>query len=132
MKKLILLAGPLALAACSEAEAPVEEEAVVEEAVAVDTAPGTYDYTTADGAVTGKIVMNEDGTYVDNEVGKDEDTGTWRTGEGQTCFTSAAEGSEEICFTDSAPGEDGAWVSTAADGTAFTVSAAAAEAEAAE
>lgn len=120
MKKFIAIAACITLAACGGAEAPETEEAAVEAPAMVEGA-GTFDYASADGAATGQIVMNEDGTYVDTEDGKDPLTGTWRASEGQTCFTGSEEGASEVCWTDSEPAEDGSFTSTSPDGAVVNV-----------
>jgi hypothetical protein len=130
MKKLIVTASILVLAACGQPateDAPASEE--MAETAAVEGA-GTFDYAADDGSGGGRIVMNEDGTYADTYEGETT-TGKWTAGDGQTCFTPDAEGSEETCWTDGEPAEDGSFTSTAPDGTTVTVTPVVEEAAAA-
>lgn len=122
MRKLILLAGVAALAACAEAEAPEDteamEEATVAEAPAIE--PGLFEVTSADGEV-GQTRLNADGTYVDIVDGEQIGSGTWVQRDGQMCFDGDAEGEEEACWTDGPMNEDGSWTATGPDGTTVTV-----------
>ncbi|TNE47127.1 MAG: hypothetical protein EP341_09475 [Sphingomonadales bacterium] len=124
MKKLIAAAGILALAACAQPEAtdeaPAEEEAVAE---TVEGA-GTFDYASEEGS--GRIVMNEDGTF-ENTFDGETTTGTWTAADGQTCFTGSEEGAEEVCWTDGEADESGVFTSTSPDGTTVTVTPVAAD-----
>lgn len=120
MKKFIFAASVLALAACSQ---PATEEApAAEEPAATETVEGagTFEYSAGDGTGTGRIVMHEDGTYVDSFEGETT-TGKWRAGDGQTCFIPDEVGAEETCWTDGEPGEDGSFTSTSPDGNTVTV-----------
>lgn len=128
MKKLVTLSICLALAACSEAEAPVEETddtaAMAEETAAPMAAtapePGLYEVTMADGA-TSQTRLNADGTFVDIVDGAESATGTWRWADGQMCFDGDEEGVDEVCYTDGPPAADGSWTVTGPDGTTATV-----------
>ena len=128
MKKLLIVASCVAIAACGEAAAPEVEE-VVEE-VAEAEGSGTFAYAAEDGSFSGQTTMNEDGTFTDVASDGTETTGTWRAGDGQTCFTGSEEGAEEACWTDGEPGEDGSFTSTSADGVVVKVTPVAEEAEA--
>ena len=124
MKKLILLAGIAALAACSGKEPAAEEGAAAEapatEAVAAATpaagpTPGSYDVTGPDGTKLVATLM-ADGTYVDrDEAGKVLEKGTWATKDGKTCFDDEGD-KAKVCYTDSAPAADGSFTATEADG----------------
>lgn len=138
MRKIALMLGTLALAACS-GEAAEEEaaapEAVVEEVAAMTTAngspAGTYTATDADGTATSNT-LNADGTYaVTGTDGAALDSGTWEVVDGKTCFTSSAEGATAMCWTEAAPGADGSFSATSDAGETVTVApqAAAAPAE---
>lgn len=125
MRKLVLVAGALALAACN-GDADVAEEVVEEEVVEeVASVVGTYNGTGDDGTEW-TATINEDGTSdvtVDGEV---VDSTTWRTNEeGMTCFTGVAdegeEASEEECYTFGEVGEDGSVEVTGTDGESRTV-----------
>ncbi len=126
MRKLILIGGVLALAACNgEAEVTEEEAAPAEEVVEVASVVGTYNGTSDDGSEW-TATINEDGTSdvtVDGEV---VDSATWRTNEeGLTCFTGVPdegeEAGEEECYTFGEVGEDGSVEVTGADGESQTV-----------
>ena len=117
MKKLILLAGIAALAACSGKEPAAEETTAAEVAAApaVTATPGSYDVTGPDGAKLVATLM-ADGTYVDrDEAGKVLEKGTWATKDGKTCFDDEGD-KAEVCYTDSAPAADGSFTATEADG----------------
>ena len=122
MKKLILLAGIAALAACTSKEPAAEETAAAEAPAAAVAAapaaaptPGSYDVTGPDGTKLVATLM-ADGTYVDrDEAGKVLEKGKWAAKDGKTCFDD--EGAKaEVCYTDSAPAADGSFTATEADG----------------
>jgi hypothetical protein len=139
MRKIILILGPLALAACSGETA--EEEAPAPEPVAEETAAmtaangspaGTYNVTAADGTMT-TSTLNADGTYTDNAAdGTVLAEGTWAVVDGKTCFTPTTEGVEPMCYTESAPAADGSFTATPDEGEPVTVSPQAAAAPAEE
>jgi len=130
MKKFVTLAACAALAACSQAEAPAEEEAAVE-APAEESMAGTYDATNADGTTT-TTVIDADGNFTTTSGDEELASGTVVATNDQTCFNSSEEGSAPVCYTDGEPAEDGSWVATADDGTELTVSRRAEEAAAEE
>ena len=122
MKKLILLAGIAALAACSGKE-PAAEETAAAEAPAAEVAaapaagptPGSYDVTGPDGAKLVATLM-ADGSYVQrDEADKVLEKGKWAVKDGKTCFDDDT-AKAEVCFTDSAPAADGSFTATEADG----------------
>jgi hypothetical protein len=127
MRKILLVAAPLALCACGQDA--VEEPAVVDEApdailaplTANGSSPGSYSVTAADGTQSTSI-LNADGTY--QEIADDETVtaeGSWAVVEGKTCFTPTTEGVEAMCYTESAPGEDGSFTATPDEGEPVTV-----------
>ncbi|WP_369025150.1 hypothetical protein [Qipengyuania sp. RANM35] len=128
MRKLIMLAGAVALAACSQepaedtatTEAPVEEAAPAG-AVANGSPAGVYEVTNADGSkMTANI--NADGTYSDVAAdGTVAEEGTYAVVDGKTCFTPTTEGAKPMCFTESAPGDDGSFTATPDEGDPVTV-----------
>lgn len=123
MKKLIILAGCVALAACSKGEAPAETEteaAAATPAAAEDSMAGTYEATAADGSKS-MTVMNADGSYTETAADGSVTTGTISMVKGQSCFNSSEEGSAPECWTDGEPAEDGSWVSTNDDGVQVTI-----------
>ena len=123
MKKLILLAGIAALAACSGKE-PAAEEGAAAEAPATEVAaaapaagptPGSYDVTGPDGTKLVATLM-ADGSYVDRDAaGKVLEKGKWAAKDGKTCFDDEGD-KAEVCYTDSAPAADGSFTATTADG----------------
>lgn len=125
MRKLVLVAGVLALAACSGDAEVTEDEAVDEEVVEVASVVGSYNGTSDDGTEW-TATINEDGTsdiIVDGEV---VDSATWRTNEeGLTCFMDVPEEGEEAgeeeCYTFGEVGEDGSVTVTGTDGESETV-----------
>ncbi|HSG33730.1 MAG TPA: hypothetical protein VLA37_04285 [Sphingomonadaceae bacterium] len=124
MKKLILIAGVLAIAGC-QAE-PVEEPVVEEpEPAAMVTANGSpagvYDATAPDGTVT-TSTLNADGTYTDTDAsGAVIAEGTWAVTDGKTCFSPTTEGATAMCYTETAPGADGSFTATPDEGDPVTV-----------
>ncbi|WAT18481.1 hypothetical protein OZN62_02555 [Aurantiacibacter sp. MUD11] len=125
MRKLVIITGVLALAACGGEAEVAEEEAVVEEAVEVAAVVGTYNGTTDEGEEW-SATINEDGTTSVTVDGEVVETGTWRSADdGTTCFiTDTAEGEEpdeEDCYTFGEVGEDGSVTVTGADGESDTV-----------
>ena len=123
MKKLIAIAGFAALAACSQGEAPAEQETVAatEEAPAEDSMAGTYDVTASDGSVS-TTTIDADGNYVTTSAdGTETERGTMVQTNGQSCFNSAEEGSAPDCWTDGEPAADGSWVATSDAGETVTV-----------
>lgn len=133
MRKLFLLAAPLALAACTQ-EANVEEADTGEaaEAAVVTTANGTVTpmrgEVSGDGGPQGISTLNADGTYQDLDAeGGLVAEGTWAVVEGKTCFTPTTEGAEAQCWTEGEPAEDGSFTATSDGGEEVTVTPVAAE-----
>lgn len=127
MRKLLLAASILTLAACTgEAPAPAEEEAVAEapapEGVVANGSPaGAYDVTNADGT-TMTANINADGTYSDVAAdGTVVEEGTYAVVDGKTCFTPTTEGATPMCFTESERAEDGSFTATPDEGDPVTV-----------
>ncbi|MGI8943311.1 MAG: hypothetical protein ACR2FJ_03585 [Qipengyuania sp.] len=111
MKKLIVIAATVALAACGGDSDEVDQAdasrggAVVTDTASADQMAGTYEITMPDGSVTMQQV-NADGSYVDTVDGQQTETGTWRQQGEQLCYD--PEGPEtEQCHTGSEPGADG-------------------------
>ncbi|MBN90314.1 MAG: hypothetical protein CL954_00715 [Erythrobacteraceae bacterium] len=122
MKKFLVAASCVALAACgsNEAEAPVEPIETADttlDSTATGNVAGTYEVKLADGSVTMQTI-NADGTYVDTTPdGTRFGGGTWRTGDnGTMCFDPEGNDPEE-CYTGGAPAEDGAFEMRGEDGT---------------
>ena len=127
MKKLIILAATVSLAACGgnadEAETPMADETVADTAV-TDTATasqmaGTYESTADDGTVTIQQV-NADGTYVDTVNGTETERGTWRQQGDQLCYDPQGDAGE-TCYTGGDPAADGSFTVTGDDGATMTV-----------
>ena len=132
MKKWIALASVAALAACQQAEAPAEEEAMEEAAApAANEGPGTFEVTYADGSV-GTVTTTAEGTFTAT-LGDQSGTGTVAQVDGKLCFDPEGDDPEQPtrCWTNSEVGDDGTWTSTSDDGETVTVKVAAAAEEAA-
>lgn len=125
MKKLIVCASALALAACGggeaepeamEAEGAMAEEATMEEAGAV--VPGEYSLVYGDGT-EGSVTIGDDGTY-SGTAGDQATSGTVEDVDGKACFDPEGD-APAVCWTAGEPGEDGSFTSTADDGTVVKV-----------
>lgn len=124
MRKLVLVAGVLALAACNSDAEVTEDDAAEEEVAEVDSAVGAYSWTDDDGnAVTGHLL--EDGTTYVEVNGERQNEANWvRNDAGQVCITWEAgvsdDGEEyeagEDCMTFGEVGEDGTLEITDSDG----------------
>ncbi|WP_428027810.1 hypothetical protein [Altererythrobacter sp.] len=137
MKKIMLVAAMVGIAACSQADnapAPDATEEAAEAApanIAADGLPseGTYKVTLADGSVQMEE-LKADGTYVATVDGKVVESGTWEQKAPETyCYTTDEEGAEQVCNAESV-GADGVWTSTNPDGETATVERVEAEAAA--
>lgn len=126
MKRLIVTAAVVALAACAEPAAEEETAPAAEEveAPAVNEAPGTFEVTYADGSV-GTVTTTEEGTFTAT-LGDETASGTVAEQDGKICFDPEGDDPEQPtrCWTNSEVGEDGSWTSTADDGETVTVRAA--------
>jgi hypothetical protein len=128
LRNLLLIAAPLALAACAEEPAevaPTAEDTVATEPLAMvtanGTAPGTFMVTAADGTTT-TTILNEDGTYLDlAEDGSTVAEGSWSVVDDKTCFMPVTEGVETMCYSESEPGTDGSFTATPDEGEPVTV-----------
>lgn len=122
MKKLILIAGCVSLAACSQGDAPAEadKEMMAAENTTEETLAGTYDSTDSQGQVS-VTTIDAEGNYTVSIDGAEVATGTAVVTKDQTCFNSAEEGAAPDCWTDGEPAEDGSWVATSDSGTTVTV-----------
>ncbi|MXO59563.1 hypothetical protein GRI89_08415 [Altererythrobacter salegens] len=134
MKRLILLAGLVAVAGCNQSEpAPEPTETATTAPAPVmltanGSAPGAYTATTPEGTVT-TSTLKADGTYTDTDAdGKVTAEGTWAVTDGKTCFTPTTEGVEAMCYTESPAGADGTFTATPDKGDPVTVKPAAAPA----
>lgn len=136
MKKIILAASILGLAACSQPEeaAPVEEEVAEAAPLGIDGGPLAGSYSTVDADGQSAIwELAEDGTFTLTAEGVDPVTGTYTntSGDDGDTFCADPEGDDagETCWAISPPGEDGSWTATAEDGSVLTVNRANAAAE---
>lgn len=132
MKKLVIAASILALAACAkpaEEAAPAAEEAAA--APAANEGPGTFEVTYADGSV-GSVTTTAEGTFTAT-LGDQNASGTVTQADGKICFDAEGDDPEQPtrCWTNSEIGADGSWTSTADDGEVVTVRPAPAPAAAA-
>ncbi|MBW0144664.1 hypothetical protein [Sphingomicrobium clamense] len=108
MKKLILLAGVAALAACGGGadEAPADDTLTVDDTAMTADNDMTTDYVgthaiyDADGNSLGTTVTNSDGTYTQTAADGSEVSGTWMMNDnGQLCFDEDGEAVGESCWT---------------------------------
>jgi hypothetical protein len=132
MKKLLLIAGFAALAACGQKQEPAATEdanAMTADAGATDSnaamttangsLPGTYEVTMKDGS-KGQSTLNADGTYVDKNSDGTESKGTWNVAGGKTCFD--PEGDDgPTCYTETSAAADGTFTATPDKGDPVTV-----------
>ncbi|WP_324828169.1 hypothetical protein [Qipengyuania zhejiangensis] len=118
MRKFVIAAAVVALAACSQAEqepvAEATETAAVETValVAADGNPstGTFKVIDAEGKFFTQEVR-EDGTYTNMTEGEADQTGTWeQKSPAVFCTTKDEEGAEQEC-SDETIGDDGVWTS---------------------
>lgn len=125
MKKLILIAGIAALAACSAkedaAEAPAAEAPAAEVAAAPAEGPkpGKYEATMPDGKVLVTEIM-AGGAYQDWDGDKVVEKGAFAMKDGKTCFDPEGDAAE-VCWTDGEPAADGSFTSTNAKGEVVKV-----------
>ena len=126
MRKIILIAGLAALAACSKpAEAPTAAEssaAPVADASAAASASPVGDYTFVDkDKKQGKVSIAADNSYSvtwpDGKVQK----GTFAQKDGKACYDPEGDTDATLCWTDGKPAADGTWVATSDDGQVVTV-----------
>ena len=124
---MLLLAGPLAIAACStQSDMPSEQDDMMmpePEATGV-MQPGLYGV--GDGTqIYSQTRLNEDGTYADlNDAGEQVGGGTWVQRGEEMCFDPEGEGEDqqERCWLQSEPSEDGSFTTTRVDGSeSYTV-----------
>ncbi|QLC23862.1 hypothetical protein HFP57_01645 [Parasphingopyxis algicola] len=131
MKRILIIAGVLALGACAES-APEAEPAVeaVEEEAATDWSAwvGSYDIAYDDGGEAA-LTIADGGTY-EFVTGDETRTGTVEMGDGGAiCYTNDDGETPTECWINSAAAEDGSWRSTSDQGETVTVSRVAADAE---
>lgn len=116
MKRVLMGAGLLALAACSQAE-KADDTATEPEKPAI---VGTYEETTPDGELM-VTTINADGTYAESVKGEVSESGYWSQAEGKTCFDPLGDDTPQRCFTTTEPGEDGTFTATPDEGDPITV-----------
>lgn len=123
MKRLIAIAGVIALGACSEsapAPEPVEEAEAEEAATDWSAWAGSYDIAYEDGSAA-VLTVRDTGTY-EVVLGEDTLTGTVEMGEGgEICYTNDDGETPTQCWTNSEAAEDGSWTSTSEAGETVTV-----------
>ncbi|TMM50003.1 hypothetical protein [Qipengyuania marisflavi] len=118
MKKFVMMAACVALAACGSNETaevePVDTTVAADPATATGDMSGTYEVKMADGSVVMQTV-NPDGTYVDMTNGTETERGTWRAEGDKMCFDPTGDGAE-ACYSATAPGADGTFTTIGPDG----------------
>ena len=122
MRKIVFLAVPLAVAACSAEEAA--EDTIIaptaEFATANGSPAGTYEVADADGNAS-IVTLNPDGTYSQiTPDGTDSAMGTYFIDGDQTCFKVRTVGSEPLCYVEGPANEDGSYAATV-DGIELTI-----------
>lgn len=126
MKKIILLASCATLWACADtAEAPVENETVMDETAMAEpeemTLAGTTWEFTRDGVTYIESIDNEGNYIADTADGEHADHGTYEMVDGKACFTSAMTDEGTICWTVSDVEIDGSMETTSDQGETLTV-----------
>src|SRR3569623_114505 len=109
MKKLIVVAGLAALAACSKPApeaTPTETATPTAAALPNGSQAGTYMVTDKDGKTT-TAVLGADGKYTDTQDGKVVEEGTWAVTGGKTCFPPTTKGATPMCYTVGTPAAAG-------------------------
>jgi hypothetical protein len=124
MKKLVLIAGIAALAACSQkqeaATANDANEAVAEPDANATATPAAFQLDETTWTFTdkgGKAIqesIDANGNYIANSGDKHVDHGTSVMKDGKACFTSAMDKQGEICWT-AQPTEIGQSMDTTSD-----------------
>lgn len=108
MRKLILLAGVAALAACGggadEVEADdtltADDTAMTADADTATDYVGTHTVYDADGNMLGTTVANADGSYTDTNADGTTGGGTWELNDaGQLCFDADGDEGGADCWT---------------------------------
>jgi hypothetical protein len=131
MKKYVVLASALALAACGSNEAEVAETEIasgqsteeVSEAGTASPLVGSYAGESEDGEAW-VSTLNADGTYQDVVAGEVSETGKWTHEGDQLCFNPDAEEgtvSEQTCLTLVNVNPDGSLLMADAEGNEMTV-----------
>ena len=128
MRKLLLIAGVFALAACGDNETASEAEPTTEaqpDPVAADTAvaswpaeAGTYEYTRSDGRA-GVNTLAADGTYSNAMKDGTVETGKWANESARSCFVS--DGGDNRCYTFTQPDAEGNFSGTMEGGITITL-----------
>lgn len=118
MKKLILLAGAVLIAACGQREAaPAAEDANVAEAEAPAEMMSLHETSwtfTRDGKEIQESI-DASGNYIANAGDEHVDHGTYATVDGKQCFTSAMTDEGQVCWTAPAAIEVGESVEITSD-----------------
>jgi hypothetical protein len=126
MRKIVLIAGLVTLAACSKpAEAPAAVEssaAAVADASAAASESPAGDYTFVDkDKKAGKVSIAADNTYTVTWPDGTSQKGVVAQKDGKACYDPEGDKDPTMCWTNGKPAEDGTWVATNDDGVAVTV-----------
>ena len=125
MKRIVALAGALALAACGSGEAPEEGQAAAAAppaAAPASSLAGTYGASGADGQPW-TSALNANGTYRNTVAGQLSESGRWSHRDDQLCFQPEALAGEvptETCLTLLNVNDDGSLVLADAEGNETT------------
>jgi hypothetical protein len=125
MRKIILIAGLAALAACSkpaEAPAAADSGAAVADASAAagDSPAGDYTFVDKDKK-TGKLSVAADNSYVVTLPDGTVQKGTVSNKDGKACYDGEGDTPPTMCWANGEPAADGTWTATSDDGQVVTV-----------
>lgn len=126
MRNIILIAGLVALAACSKpAEPPAAAEssaAPVADASAAASESPAGDYTFVDkDKKEGKVSIAADNSYVVTLPDGTVQKGTVSNKDGKACYDGEGDTPPTMCWANGKPAADGTWTATSDDGQVVTV-----------
>lgn len=127
MRRLLIVAGVMALAACNSAKEPAAPASAEPSAASSGDADaagatalvGTYEETGKDGKLV-TTVIKDDMTYTESTDGKVTESGKVSIKDGKDCFDPDGDTAPTRCFTTGAMAADGTFTATM-DGQSITV-----------